>query len=96
MTLESRLKALTNPPLTRDQIKSLPPDAVLATPQDRVAAGALMKELETLRKRCQAQVETSWVTPMGSEMYYRYQESMTEESIAALSALLARPDGPRA
>ena len=96
VTLESRLKALTNPPLTRDQVKSLPPDAVLATPQDRVAAGALLKEFETLRQRCQAQVETSWVTPMGSEMYYRYQESMTEESIAALSALLARPDGPRA
>ena len=96
VTLESRLKALTNPPLTRDQVKSLPPDAVLATPQDRVAAEALLKEFETLRQRCQAQVETSWVTPMGSEMYYRYQESMTEESIAALSALLARPDGPRA
>ena len=96
VTLESRLKALTNPPLTRDQVKSLPPDAVLATPQDRVAEEALLKEFETLRQRCQAQVETSWVTPMGSEMYYRYQESMTEESIAALSALLARPDGPRA
>ena len=95
VTLESRLKALTNPPLTREQVKSLPPDAVLATPQDRVAAGTLMKEFEALRKRCQAQVETSWVTPMGSEMYYRFQESMTEEAIAALSALLARPNGPK-
>jgi TRAP-type uncharacterized transport system substrate-binding protein len=90
VTLESRLKALTNPSLTRDQIKTLPPGAVLATPQDRVAAQALMKDLEALRSRCQAQVEKSWVTPMGSEMYYRYQESLTEEAIAALSALLAR------
>jgi TRAP transporter TAXI family solute receptor len=96
VTLESRLKALTQPPLTRDQIKALPPEAALATPQDRAAAGALMKDLEALRKRCQAQVETSWVTPMGSEMYYRYQESMTEEAIAALSALLARPNGRKA
>jgi TRAP transporter TAXI family solute receptor len=92
VTLESRLKTLTNPPLTRDQVKSLPPEAVLATPRDRVAAATLMKEFEALRERCQAQVETSWVTPMGSEMYYRYQESMTEEAIAALSALLTRPD----
>ena len=34
----------------------------------------LMKDLEKLRDLCKAQVETSWVTPMGSEMYYRYQE----------------------
>jgi TRAP transporter TAXI family solute receptor len=90
VTLESRLKSLTKPPLTRDQIKTLPPEAVLATPLDRAAAEALMKDLEALRTRCQAQVETSWVTPMGSEMYYRFQESMTEDAIAALSALLAR------
>ena len=92
VALESRLKALTNPPLTRDQIKALPLDAAFAAPQERLAAGALMNDLEALRDRCQAQVETSWVTPMGSEMYYRYQESLTEEAIAALSKLLTRPD----
>ena len=93
VALESRLKALTAPPLTRDQIKALPPDAAFATPRERLAAGALMDDLEALRNRCQAQVETSWVTPMGSEMYYRYQESLTEEAIAALSKLLTRHDG---
>ena len=52
-----------------------------------------MKDLETLRERCQAQVETSWVTPMGSEMYYRYQELMTEDVMAALSTVMSRSAG---
>ena len=60
-----------------------------------MTATVLMKDLEALRERCKAQVETSWVTPMGSEMYYRYQESLTEEAIVALSALLSRPEGKR-
>ena len=93
--LELRLMVLTSPPLTRDQIKALPSDLVLATPQDRVAGMALMKDLEVLRDRCRAQVETSWVTPMGSEMYYRYQEHLTEDAIVALSALLSRPEAKR-
>ena len=93
--LESRLKALTNPPLTRDQMTALPPDAVIATPQARVAGMGLMKDLEALRDRCKAQVETSWVTPMGSEMYYRYQEHLTEDAIATLSTLLSRPEAKR-
>ena len=92
--LESRLKALTNPPLTHEQVKALPPNAVLATPQDRVAAVGLMKDLEALRTRCAAQLQ-SYVTPMGSEMYYRFQESMIVDAIAALSALLGRPEGKR-
>ena len=49
-----------------------------------------MKDLETLRARCRAQLETSWVTPMGSEMYYRYQEQMTKDTIAALTTLVSR------
>jgi TRAP-type uncharacterized transport system substrate-binding protein len=87
--LESRLKAVTNPPLTREQIKTLPAGAVL---KDRKAAEDLMKDLEALHTRCQAQL-TSYVTPMGSEMYYRYQEDLIEQAITALSALLGRSGG---
>jgi hypothetical protein len=31
------------------------------------------------------------VTPMGREMYYRYQEWLIDESKAALAALLRQP-----
>jgi TRAP-type uncharacterized transport system substrate-binding protein len=90
--MEARLKALVTPPLTHDQIKALPPGAILKSPQDCAAAQDLMNDLEALRARCAAQLQ-SYVTPMGRELYYRYQESMIEEALAALSVLLRRSQG---
>jgi TRAP-type uncharacterized transport system substrate-binding protein len=101
--LESRLKALAYPGLneeqikarahsgiTREQIKALPPEAVIQTPQNRKAAEELMKDFDALRRRCEDQL-SSYVTPMGSEMYYRYQEWLIDEARAALAALLRQP-----
>ena len=98
--LESRLKALAYPGLTeeqiktrahsgitREQIKALPPGTVIQTTKDREAAEALKKEFDALRRRCEDQLG-SFVTPMGSEMYYRYQEWLIDEARAALGALL--------
>jgi TRAP-type uncharacterized transport system substrate-binding protein len=98
--LESRLKALAYPDLseeqikarahsglTREQIKALPPGAVIRTPEDRKAAEDLMKDFDALRRRCEDQLR-SLVTPMGREMYYRYQEWLIDEARAALAALL--------
>jgi TRAP transporter TAXI family solute receptor len=101
--LESRLMALAHPGLTtdeidalahrgltREQIKALPPEAVVLTPQDRQAAEELTKDFDALRRRCEDQLR-SFVTPMGSEMYYRYQESLIDEAKVALVALLRQP-----
>jgi TRAP transporter TAXI family solute receptor len=101
--LESRLKALAYPGLTeeqikarahsgltREQIKALRPETVIQTPQDRNAAEDLMKDFDALRRRCEEQLGSP-VTPMGSEMYYRYQEWLIDEARAALSALLRLP-----
>jgi len=68
--LESRLRRLVQPPLSREQVKTLPGDAALQPPEDRRTAETLMKDFEALRARCQAQLQ-SYVTPMGREMYYR-------------------------
>ena len=87
--LESRLRALADG-LTEQQIKALPPEAVIQTPEDRKAAEDLMKDFEALRRRCEDQLR-SFVTPMGREMYYRYQEWLIDESKAALAALLRPP-----
>ena len=102
-SLESRLKALAHPGLTREQIKArahsgltreqikaLAPEAIIQTPQDRKAAEDLMKEFDALRRRCEEQMG-SYVTPMGSEMYYRYQEWLIDEARVALAALLRSP-----
>jgi hypothetical protein len=101
--LEGRLKALAYPGLTdeqikarahsgitRDRIKALSPETVIQTPKDREAAEALMKDFDALRRRCEDQM-SSYVTPMGSEMYYRYQEWLIDEARGALAALLRSP-----
>ena len=93
--LESRLKTLTTPVLTGDQIRALPPEAVIKTPQDRKAAEDLMKDLEALRLRCLEQTR-SMVTPMGNEMFYRYQESLIEGAASTLVTLLRRSNEGKA
>ena len=48
-----------------------------------------MEDLEALRLRCEKQLR-SVVTPMGREMYYRYQESLIKDAQAMLADLLRR------
>jgi TRAP-type uncharacterized transport system substrate-binding protein len=43
----------------------------------------ILLRLTELRQRCQHQV-SSFVTPMGDEMFYRYQQSLIDRAIAAL------------
>jgi hypothetical protein len=69
--------------------------AVHATtaPERRAAAEAIMKQLLELRARCQRQTN-SFVTPMGDEMFYRYQQSLIDEATTTLATLLQRWSGP--
>ncbi len=87
---DEQIKALAAPGLTREQIKTLPPEAVIQTPEDRKAAEDLMRDFEALRRLCEDQLK-SIVTPMGREMYYRYQEWLIDEAKATLAALLRQP-----
>jgi uncharacterized protein len=87
--LESRLEALTGLGSAPEDIRTLPPRAIIRTSQDRKTAEDLMKDLEALRVRCEAQTR-SRVRPMGNEMFYRYQESMIKDAQARLAALLRR------
>jgi hypothetical protein len=45
--------------------------------------------LVQLRARCQ-RYASSFVTPMGDEMFYRYQESLIDEAATTLAVLLQR------
>jgi len=87
--LVSRLKSLASTDATRDEIKAPGADVKIETPQDRKAAEDLLKDFEALLLRCQAQLR-SIVTPMGVEMFYRYQESLIQDSATKLAALLRR------
>ena len=84
---EQQIKARAHSSITRDQIKALPPEHVIQTPKDRKAAEELIKDFDALHRRCEEQL-VSYFTPMGSEMYYRYQEWLIDEAKAVLAALL--------
>jgi TRAP-type uncharacterized transport system substrate-binding protein len=87
---EEQIKARAHSAITRDQIKALPPEHVIQTPEDRKAAEELIKDFDALHRRCEEQL-VSYVTPMGSEMYYRYQEWLIDEAKAVLTTLLRSP-----
>jgi hypothetical protein len=85
--LEAALKELVGPGLTHEQMRAVPTDRVLGDDKKRAAAEAILEQLQDLRSRCQRQT-SSLVTPMGDEIYYRYQQSMIDEAITTLAALL--------
>jgi TRAP transporter TAXI family solute receptor len=87
---DEQIKARAHSSITREQIKALPPEQVIQTPQDRKAAEDLIKDFDALHRRCEEQL-VSYVTPMGSEMYYRYQEWLIDQAKAVLVALLRSP-----
>ena len=65
----------------------------MASPERRAAAQALMERFRALRVRCQRQTN-SFVTPMGDEIYYRYQQSLIDEATTTLATLLRGSERP--
>jgi TRAP-type uncharacterized transport system substrate-binding protein len=92
--LERRLKQLTDPKLTHAQIRAFP-NGDLLTGSACAAAQSIRDELVQLRARCQ-RYAASIVTPMGDEMFYRYQESLIDEATTTLALLLQRSTNPPA
>ena len=91
--LETALKELVDPVLTHAQMRAVPADQVMAAPERRAVAQAIMDRLVELRARCQRQTGSIF-TPMGDEMFYRYQQSLIDEAATTLGALLQRSPGP--
>ena len=92
--LESALKELVNPRLTHAQMRAVSADHVMAAPERRTAAQAILDRLVELRARCQRQA-SSIVTPLGDEMYYRYQQFLIDEATTTLAALLQNPSSDK-
>jgi TRAP-type uncharacterized transport system substrate-binding protein len=90
--LETALKEFAGAGLTHAQIR----DATVARPIDapdrRAAAQAILQRLTELRARCR-RYTSSFATPMGDEMYYRYQQTLIDEAINTLSVLLRGAGG---
>ena len=67
----------------------------LTGPGARAAAQSIRDEFMQLRARCQRNAG-SIVTPMGDEMFYRYQESLIDEATTTLALLLQPSASPPA
>ena len=87
--LEKRLKELTDPKLTHAQIRAFPGGDLLSDPDACAIARSTRDQFVQLRARCQ-RYASSIVTPMGDEMFYRYQQSLIDESMTTLALLLER------
>jgi uncharacterized protein len=85
--LETALKELVNPRLTHAQMRAVAADQMMGAPDRRAAAQSILDRLVELRARCQRQA-SSMVTPLGDEMYYRYQQFLIDEATTTLAALL--------
>jgi hypothetical protein len=90
--LERRLKELTDPELTHAQIRAFPGGDLLTRPGACAVAENIRDQLVQLRARCQ-RYASSIVTPMGDEMFYRYQESLIDVATTTLALLLERRAG---
>jgi hypothetical protein len=90
--LETELKRLVDPVLTHAQMRTIPAESAMTAPEKRSAAQSLVRRLLELRGRCQRYTD-SFVTPMGDEMFYRYQQSLIDDATTTVAALLERtPD----
>jgi hypothetical protein len=88
--LVARLGQLAAPSPSRPGVDAAPSE--LRDQASRTAAESMLQELTALRARCQRQV-ASMVTPMGDEMFYRYQQHLIEDATAMLDALLQSGGG---
>jgi TRAP-type uncharacterized transport system substrate-binding protein len=86
--LEARLEPIMGGSL-RARTHPIPPNRGLSntTREAKATAQSILDELSVLHGRCQRHV-ASMVTPMGDEMFYRYQQALIEETRAKLIALL--------
>jgi TRAP-type uncharacterized transport system substrate-binding protein len=84
--LEGRLMELTVPGLTHAQMRASPA-GLLTAPDGCAVAQGIRDRLAQLRERCR-RYASSIVTPMGDEMFYRYQESLIDEATTTLALLL--------
>jgi len=91
--LESEVNQLAGDIVSHAPTWDLPTHAVLADQNASATAQDILSRLASLRDRCQRQAK-SFATPMGDEMYYRYQQSLIDHTIVILKKLLRSSLGP--
>jgi hypothetical protein len=89
--IETRLRELFETASTHRQMRAVPAGRLMREPEKRAAAEGMLERLRSLRAHCQRQAN-SLVTPMGDEMFYRYQQFLIDEATTTVTHLLGRAD----
>jgi len=90
--IEAEVRQVAGDVVSHGPTRHLSPNELLIDQKARAAAQDILNRLAMLRARCERQAK-SFATPMGDEMFYRYQQSLIDNTTAVLKTLL-RPSSP--
>ena len=85
--LEAQIRQIAGDVVSHGSARDFSAHEILADRQARAAAQDILSRLATLRTRC-ARRANSFATPMGDEMFYRYQQSLIDDTTSVLKTLL--------
>jgi TRAP-type uncharacterized transport system substrate-binding protein len=90
--LEAEIRRVAGDVVSHGPTRNFSTSELLVDQEARAAAQDILSRLAMLRARCERQAK-SFATPMGDEMFYRYQQSLIDNTTAVLKTLL-RPSSP--
>jgi hypothetical protein len=88
--IEAEVRQVAGDVVSHGPTRYFPTNELLINQKARAAAQDILSRLAMLRARCERRAQ-SFATPMGDEMFYRYQQSLMDDTTAVLERLLGRP-----
>jgi TRAP-type uncharacterized transport system substrate-binding protein len=90
--LEAEIRRVAGDVVSHGPTGNFSANELLVDQEARAAAKDILSRLAILRARCERQAK-SFATPMGDEMFYRYQQSLIDDTTGVLKMLL-KPSSP--
>src|SRR6516164_5929067 len=91
--IEAEVRQMAGDVVSHGPTRHFSSNELLIDQKARAAAQDILSRLAMLRARCERRAK-SFATPMGDEMFYRYQQSLMDDTTAVLERLLGRPLSP--
>lgn len=85
--IEAEVRQVAGDVVSHGPTRHSSPNELLIDQKARAAAQDILSRLAMLRARCERRAK-SFATPMGDEMFYRYQQSLIDNTAAILKTLL--------
>ena len=88
--IEAEVRQVAGDVVSHGPTRHFSTNELLIDQKARAAAQGILRRLAMLRATCERRAK-SFATPMGDEMFYRYQQSLMDDTTAVLERLLGRP-----